>query len=47
MPESLALYDSLGRFRDALIAHELTREEDPVRRKRLDLILRHYGACLR
>ena len=46
VPESLALYDSLGRFRDALLAHELTHEKDPVRRNRLNLVLRYFGACL-
>ena len=46
VPESLALYDSLGRFRDPLLAHEWTREKDPARRARLALALRHFGACL-
>jgi len=45
VPSSLSLYDSLGRFRDALIAHALTREEDPARRARLEKITRYYGAC--
>ena len=46
VPESLALYDSLGRFRDALLVHEQMREVDPARRARLDLVMRHFGACL-
>lgn len=46
VPESLALYDSLGRFRDALLMHEWKKARDPARRERLDLILRSYGACL-
>jgi hypothetical protein len=44
-PESLTLYDSLGRFRDALVAHEWKTELDPARRARLDLVMRHYSAC--
>jgi hypothetical protein len=47
VPESLALYDSLGRFRDALLAHELAQEPDPARRTRLDRIMRYYSACFR
>ena len=47
VPESLALYESLGRFRDSLLAHELAREEDPARRTRLDRIMRYYSACFR
>jgi hypothetical protein len=46
VPTSLALYDSLGRFRDALLSHELAQEMDAVRRARLNLILRSYGACV-
>jgi hypothetical protein len=45
VPESLALYDSLGRFRDALLAHSLKREKDESRRARLALIMRTYSAC--
>jgi hypothetical protein len=47
VPESLALYHSLGRFRDALLAHEWAREPDAGRRARLDLIMRTFGACVR
>jgi hypothetical protein len=46
VPESLTLYDSLGRFRDALLAHEQKREVDPARLARLDLVMRSYGACV-
>jgi hypothetical protein len=47
VPESLALYDSLGRFRDALLVHEMSKEEDPLRRARLERVISHYGACVR
>ena len=46
VPESLVLYHSLGRFRDALLNHELKTEVDPARRARLDLVMRHYSACV-
>jgi hypothetical protein len=29
------------------LAHELTQEQDPARRARLDRIMRYYSACFR
>ena len=45
VPESLQLYESLGRFRDALLAHEWQSEADATRRARLERIMRLYSAC--
>jgi hypothetical protein len=45
VPESLQLYESLGRFRDALLAHELKNATDAARQARLQKTLRTYGVC--
>jgi hypothetical protein len=45
VPQSLQLYESLGRFRDALLAHEWQNESSAARRTRLERVLRLYGAC--
>jgi hypothetical protein len=43
-PESLRLYESLGRFRDALLAHEW-RSADSSRRARIEKVMRSFSAC--
>jgi hypothetical protein len=45
VPEALQLFDSLGRFRDALLAHEWQLETDAARRARLQRIMRMFSAC--
>jgi hypothetical protein len=45
VPEALTLYDSLGRFRDALLAHELRATQDQLRKARLASIMQRFGAC--
>ena len=45
VPESLQLYESLGRFRDALLAYEWQTDVDVTRRARLERIMRLYSAC--
>jgi hypothetical protein len=45
VPESLQLYESLGRFRDALLSHEWNLETDAVRRARYERIMLLYGTC--
>jgi len=45
VPRSLELYESLGRFRDALLAHELRLATDDAKRGRLTRVLNNYGAC--
>jgi hypothetical protein len=45
VPEALRLYDSLGRFRDALLVHEWKSTRDVAARTRLKVILRTFGAC--
>jgi len=45
VPESLQLYESLGRFRDALLAHEWRTEADATRRARLQRVMRIFSAC--
>jgi hypothetical protein len=45
VPESLLLYESLGRFRDALLAHEWHGEIDAARRARYERIIVLYSAC--
>ena len=45
VPESLQLYESLGRFRDALLAHEWQLSQVPAERARLERILQSFGAC--
>jgi len=44
VPESLQLYNSLGRFRDALLAHEY-HSGDIAQRMRLDKVMRYFSAC--
>jgi hypothetical protein len=44
VPEALQLYDSLGRFRDALLAHEY-RSANIAQRMRLDKVMAHFSAC--
>jgi hypothetical protein len=46
VPEALRLYESLGRFRDALLAHEFSSTSDAERRKRLHLIIARFSSCL-
>jgi hypothetical protein len=46
VPESLSLYESLGRFRDALLAHELSSTQDDAKRERLERIMQVFSACL-
>jgi hypothetical protein len=45
VPEALQLYESLGRFRDALLAHEWHNEVDATRRARYGRIIQLYSAC--
>ncbi len=45
VPKSLQLYESLGRFRDALVAHEMEQASDAAQRGRLMRMLYNYGAC--
>ena len=44
VPQSLQLYNSLGRFRDALLAHEY-RSADIAQRMRLDKMMAYFSAC--
>jgi len=44
VPQSLQLYNSLGRFRDALLAHEY-HAADVTKRMRLDKVMRDFSAC--
>lgn len=46
VPESLRLYESLGRFRDALMVHELQASTDEVTRTRFKRAIASYGACV-
>jgi len=45
VPESLQLYESLGRFRDALLAHEWQYESNAARRTRLERVMGIFSAC--
>lgn len=45
VPEALTLYDSLGRFRDALLAHRWRTEPDADRRSRLKQIIDTFSSC--
>lgn len=45
VPEALRLYDSLGRFRDALLAHEWRSTGDQEKRTRLELIMAKFSSC--
>jgi hypothetical protein len=44
VPQALQLYDSLGRFRDALLAHEY-RSANIAQRMRLDKVMAYFSAC--
>jgi len=46
VPESLRLYESLGRFRDALVMHEVEASTDDVTRTRLNRAIAAYSACV-
>ncbi|HEX6396908.1 MAG TPA: hypothetical protein VFZ95_05755 [Steroidobacteraceae bacterium] len=46
VPESLRAYESLGRFRDALLAHEWKISSEGNRRARLGRVMQAYSACL-
>jgi hypothetical protein len=46
VPEALRLYDSLGRFRDALLAHEASGVRDEVKQRRLYRIMQLFSACI-
>jgi hypothetical protein len=46
VPESLRLYESLGRFRDALMMHELQASSDEVTRTRFKRAIASYSACV-
>jgi hypothetical protein len=46
VPKSLQAYESLGRFRDALLAHEWKRAADGNQRARLRRVLDSYSACV-
>jgi hypothetical protein len=45
LPEPLLLYDKLGRFRDALLIHEWHSTSDPLRRTRIQTVIRKFGSC--
>jgi hypothetical protein len=46
VPEALKLYDSLGRFRDALLAQQWRTDPDPARRSRIRKIIGTFGSCI-
>jgi hypothetical protein len=46
VPEALRLYESLGRFRDALLAHEWRSARDGARRQRLQRVMQLFSACI-
>ena len=46
VPEALKLYDSLGRFRDALLAHEWHSTSDQATRTRLELVMARFSSCV-
>jgi hypothetical protein len=46
VPEALQLYDSLGRFRDPLLAQRWRAEADPARRSRIGKIITTFGSCI-
>ncbi len=45
VPDALRLYESLGRFRDALLSHELRSTSDKERRTRLELVMDRFSSC--
>jgi len=46
VPESLQVYESLGRFRDALLVHELKGTSDEAQRARLQRVIGTFSACV-
>jgi hypothetical protein len=46
VPEALKLYDSLGRFRDALLSHEWHSTPDEATRTRLELVMARFSSCV-
>jgi hypothetical protein len=46
IPKSLEVYESLGRFRDALLAHLAVHEMDATRRSRLTRTIYAFSACV-
>lgn len=45
VPDALRLYESLGRFSDALLVHEWHSTSDAARRTRLKLVMAKFGSC--
>lgn len=45
VPIALRLYESLGRFRDALLTHEWRSTSDTQRQARLKLVMARFGSC--
>ena len=45
IPQALSQYESLGRFRDALLRHELGRATENARRERLKSTIASFSAC--
>lgn len=46
VPEALKMYDSLGRFRDALLAHEWRSTSDEGARARLERVMAKFSSCV-
>lgn len=46
VPDALRLYESLGRFRDALLTHEWRTTSDEVLRTRLKLVIARFSSCV-
>lgn len=46
VPDALRLYESLGRFRDALLSHELQSVSDTEQQTRLRLVMERFSSCL-
>jgi hypothetical protein len=45
VPPALTQYEALGRFRDALLAHELRNTQDESKRARLRKVIDTFSAC--
>lgn len=45
VPDALRLYESLGRFRDALLTHEWRSTSDAERQARLKLVIERFSSC--
>jgi len=45
VPPALKLYDSLGRFRDALLAHEWRSATNQAQRQRLEFVMARFSSC--